>query len=94
MTIEKYFPGRPAKQVQTRKERFADLNDFVTRKGGWIVSIPGDFDVMVECLPSSTLPDELAAAGWKLRDEGEGERLIPGRSWSASFSAGEANSHR
>ena len=29
-------------------------------------------------LATSTLPDELAAAGWRLTDAGKGERRIPG----------------
>lgn len=73
-----YENRTPADPLKDRKERFRQVNDFVTAKGGWITSIPGDFEVMVECTQTSTLPDELTAAGWKLRDEGEGERLIPG----------------
>lgn len=78
MATEKYFPGRAAKPVKTRKERFSEVLAFVNQRGGWVTSIPGDFDVMVECLPSSTLPSDLRAVGWQLQDEGEGERLIPG----------------
>ena len=31
----------------------------------------------IECLPDSTLPDELRAAGYDLREAGVGERILP-----------------
>jgi hypothetical protein len=48
--------------------------------GGWIVSIPGDPEVTVECLPSSALPEELRSKGYDLvaADPPEGERIIAG----------------
>lgn len=64
--------------VKDRKAKFAEVLAFVNQRGGWVTSIPGDFEVTVECTKTSTLPDELAAAGWRLTDAGEGERLIPG----------------
>jgi hypothetical protein len=31
----------------------------------------------IECLPGSTLPEELRAAGYDLEPDGEGERIVP-----------------
>jgi hypothetical protein len=33
--------------------------------------------VTVECLPGSTLPDELRKAGYDVIETGEGERILP-----------------
>jgi hypothetical protein len=76
--------------IAERKDRFASLNKYVTARNGWLTSIPGEREVMLECLPGSTLPDELrAGAEFMLGDEkvrlppykvvadGEGERILP-----------------
>lgn len=64
-------------KLEDRKERFATLNKFVTERGGWIVSIPGDRDVRVEVLENSSLPEEMSQLGYKLEPDGEGERILP-----------------
>jgi hypothetical protein len=33
--------------------------------------------VTIEALPGSTLPDELRAAGYDVREIGQGERILP-----------------
>jgi hypothetical protein len=33
--------------------------------------------VTIECLPGSTLPDELRKAGYDVTEIGEGERILP-----------------
>jgi hypothetical protein len=38
--------------------------------------VPGDPDVRIECLPGSTLPDELRNAGYDVGDLGDGERIL------------------
>jgi hypothetical protein len=76
--------------IADRKERFAALNKYVTARHGWLTSVPGERDVTMECLPESTLPDELrAGAEFMLGDEkvrlppykviadGEGQRILP-----------------
>jgi hypothetical protein len=76
--------GVPA--VETRLERFRQMNTWVTgRGGGWITSLPGDIAVRFECLPRSSLPDELRAAGYVLRSLGEGERILSAESGSNPF---------
>ena len=40
-------------------------------------AIPGAAEVMIECLPLSTLPAELLrGAGYDLREDGEGQRIL------------------
>lgn len=75
---EKYFPGRQRQEVKDRKERFADMVAFVTGRHGWVTSTPGAPEITIDCLPGSTLPDELAKAGHKIEEIGRGERIIPG----------------
>lgn len=62
--------------LEDRKERFAALNKFVTDRGGWIVSIPGDRDVRIDVLENSALPDELRGLGYVLTALGESERIL------------------
>lgn len=71
-----YKPGKALEPVKGRKEKFAEINAYVMAKGGWITSIPGDIEVALECLPSSTLPGDLASQGWDFREVGEGERIL------------------
>jgi hypothetical protein len=76
--------------IADRKERFATLNKYVTARNGWLTSVPGEVDVMLECLPGSSLPDELRAGAefmlgsekvrlppYKVVADGEGERILP-----------------
>jgi hypothetical protein len=41
------------------------------------VSIPGNVDVTMECLPGSMLPDDLRALGYDVTEIGESERILP-----------------
>jgi hypothetical protein len=59
-------------QIDARKRRFDELNEFVSARGGWMTSVPGAREVTVECLPGSNLPDDLRARlrrhrGWQRR---------------------------
>ena len=47
-----------------RKEKFAALLAFVGKRNGWLVSVPGAFNVVMEALPDSTLPQELRELGY------------------------------
>ncbi|MET4384377.1 hypothetical protein ABIB73_000112 [Bradyrhizobium sp. F1.4.3] len=76
-----YPSGKTERQVKDRKdrsERFRDMVAFVTDRGGWVTSSPGASEITIDCLPSSTLPTELAKAGHKIEQIGDGERIIPG----------------
>ena len=57
-------------------DRVEVLNEFVRSRNGWITSVPGDVDVTIECLPGSSLPDELRAQGYDLVATGNGERIV------------------
>jgi hypothetical protein len=69
------IPLKP--EVKDRKTRFEVLNEVVRSRNGWITSVPGDVDVTIECLPGSSLPDELRAQGYGLTATGDGERIVP-----------------
>lgn len=56
---------------------FAELNEFVSSRNGWITSIPGDVEITMEVLYGSTLPAELQAQGYDLVATGEGQRIVP-----------------
>jgi hypothetical protein len=68
--------GKKATTLAERKALFDSLNHFVTKHGGWIVSVPGDRYVDIQTLPESTLPDQLAALGYALRPDGFTDRLL------------------
>jgi hypothetical protein len=63
--------------IKRRREQFAGLNEIVTKSGGWLVSTPGNREVVVECLPQSDLPNLLADRGHDLKPEPDGERIMP-----------------
>jgi hypothetical protein len=76
--------------IADRKERFVALNKYVNARHGWLTSVPGEVDVTMECLPDSTLPDELRAGAefmlggekvrlrpYKVIADGEGQRILP-----------------
>jgi len=68
---------RPGEALADRKEKFAALLAFVGKRNGWLTSVAGAVEVEMQCLPGSTLPDELRALGYDLREDGEGERILP-----------------
>lgn len=73
-----YTPGRQSdRAIDARKKLFDELAKFIARRNGWITSIPGAAVVRFECLPLSTLPDELRELGNDVIEEGEGERILP-----------------
>jgi hypothetical protein len=66
-----------AEVTPNRKELFAALNEFVTKRGAFLTSIPGEKEVRMECVPDSTVPDELRKLGYTVEPDGEGERILP-----------------
>jgi hypothetical protein len=66
-------------KIDERKDRFEGLNEFAQSRGGWATSIPGAIEVTVECLPDSTLPDDLRGLGYDVIAAGDGERILPHR---------------
>lgn len=63
--------------MQDRKARFMELNAFVTERHGWLTSIPGDIEVEMQCLPGSSLPDDLRKLGYVVAEIGETQRILP-----------------
>jgi hypothetical protein len=59
------------------------MNEFVTARGGWITSLPGDVTVRLACSPLSSLPDDLRRAGYDLTETGEGQRILFRRHYRA-----------
>jgi hypothetical protein len=64
-------------EKRTHKERFAEINRWVSANGGWLISVAGDPTVTLECLPGSCLSNALADMGYDLRPEPDGERILP-----------------
>jgi hypothetical protein len=73
---EFYRPGQPNPDVVSRKELFAGLNEFVTKRSGWLTSVPGERDVTMETLEGSGLPDAIRALGYDVTATGEGQRIL------------------
>ena len=73
------YAAPPNPEADAAKEKFEEINAFVTEHGGWLVSVPGDAAVRMGCLSESALPDDLRALGYDLREMGEGERILPHR---------------
>jgi hypothetical protein len=70
-----YGPRDPA--VKSRLECFDEVNRRIMARGGWVTSLPGAPRVTVEALPSSPIAAELRHAGYEVRDDGDGERILP-----------------
>jgi hypothetical protein len=64
-------------ELKDRKARFETLNEFVQSRGGWITSVPGAVEVEMQCLPGSSLPDDLKDSGYDVNEDGETERILP-----------------
>jgi hypothetical protein len=71
-----YFPEDFGK-VETLKERFDKMNDFIQARNGWVTSIPGSSEIAFECLPTSSLPEQLIDANYLVEPAGEGQRILP-----------------
>jgi hypothetical protein len=65
--------------VTDRKQRFDVVNKLVTAGNGWVTSVPGAPEVVIECLPGSALPAELRELGYDVvaDDLPETTRILP-----------------
>jgi hypothetical protein len=55
----------------------AGLNEYVSGRAGWLTSIPGDWNIRMECLLGSPLPEALHRLGWEVEPIGQSrQRLI------------------
>jgi hypothetical protein len=64
--------------IAKRRELFNALSHFVSAKGAWLVSSPGD-TVRIEAKPDSEVPDLLSDRGLNLTPAGTGTRIEGGR---------------
>ncbi|EHR03219.1 hypothetical protein [Bradyrhizobium sp. WSM471] len=76
MRQDRYIPGQ-AHRVADLKEKFDEINQFISERQGWVTSVRGDPEVRFECLPGSLLPDELREAGHEVSKIGVGDRILP-----------------
>jgi hypothetical protein len=68
------FPPAGARDaIEARKRQFTRL---AQSRHGWFTSLPGDKTVSFDCLPGSTLPDDLRGFGYDVRDDGKTERIL------------------
>ena len=81
-------PGAPNEELADRKSQFDDVCRYVDARAGWVTSVRGEREVRLECLPDSTVAEELrTGAAFKLGDklvklpsydvvaDGEGQRV-------------------
>jgi hypothetical protein len=68
-------PERDA--IEARKARHHGMVDFITAHGGWVVSVPGERQVRVQCLPGSSLPATLIRMGYEPKREQDETRILP-----------------
>ena len=73
----RYVPGQPNPLVESRKEKFDRMNEWVHSRNGWIVSVPGDPDVRLQTLVGSPLPGQLRKLGYIVERTGETQRILP-----------------
>jgi hypothetical protein len=59
---ELYRSGQPNKEVASRKERFAALNELVTKRHGWLTSVPGGARGDDAMSPGLIAPDRIGKA--------------------------------
>jgi len=64
-------------EIEERKQRFNDLNAFISQRGGWMTSVPGAHEMTFDALPGSPLPDDLRARGYIVTLVGESQRVLP-----------------
>jgi hypothetical protein len=74
-----YIPKGVA-EIDDRKTRFAKIVAYVAANGGFVTSIPGAVEVVIEVLPDSPIPAYFISRGYEVRPAvpPEGERIIAG----------------
>jgi hypothetical protein len=77
MNRDRYIP-KGSEPEKTLLERFQQMNSWIMRRGAWVVSLPGADVVTIDCLPASSVPDELREAGYILQKLESGQRIDRG----------------
>jgi hypothetical protein len=70
---------RDALAAQRQREIWRALVEFIHRRGGFLVSTPGEKDLRIEAPQFSEVFDELGRLGFRLAPAGTGERIIADR---------------
>ena len=65
------------KLLQTRKELHATLNDFISARGGWLVSVAGESVIRFEVPAGSALPADLKKLEYDVMPVGSTMRTVP-----------------
>ena len=60
-------------RIKERKQRFATINEEITKAGGWVTSIPGNPEIDFEVLPGNPLPNQIR---YDVQPNGTGERIL------------------
>jgi hypothetical protein len=61
------YKPRGIPEIEDRKTRFAKISAYVRANGGFVTSIPGSAEVVIEVLPDSPIPDYLISRGYDVR---------------------------
>ena len=63
-------------QIDEIEEKFAAINGYISKAGGWLVSVPGDVDMRFQALPGSGLPAALRDLGYIVeKDRGDAKDI-------------------
>ncbi|WP_314961485.1 hypothetical protein [Bradyrhizobium cosmicum] len=76
MRQDRYTPGK-AHQIDSLKEKFEALLVYISKQGGWLVSVPGNPDMRFQTLAGSALPGLLRDAGYTVTETGTSSRILP-----------------
>src|SRR5262249_53012239 len=74
---EALMPDPHAHKILDRKQRHAALNDFITERGGWLTSVPGDPLMRFEAPIGAGLAEQLRAKGYIVTPAGSTTRIDP-----------------
>ena len=70
----------PVEKIGEKQRRLWDaLNSFVMAHGGWITSPPGHRAIRIECVKDSSIPAQLASAGYQPHHVGSHLRIDAGK---------------
>lgn len=70
-------PDARRQALESRRDEFDRINRMCIGAGNaWLTSIPGDAECRLEALPDSIIPQQLEQLGYRLEDDGVGQRII------------------
>lgn len=69
----------PASVIEKRMRLFNAINEYCLQLGGWVVSVPGQRSIRIECRKDSEIPAKLISAGHDVRHVGSHIRIDGGK---------------